>query len=104
MIQFRALGEQFDLEDLSASPVTSKVLKIASLIPLAWPFEKIAETLKGRLAADSIERIRLLLQTCIQETRAHAKDVEQLRYVSGCPGNRPVVCLKSFDHVHHDRV
>jgi len=73
----RALEQQFEMEDLSTSPVTKKVLDLVSLAPLAWPFNKIAEKLKGHLAADSIERIRLLLETCAKEILKHAKELEQ---------------------------
>lgn len=73
----RALQKQFEMEDLSTSPVTKKVLDLLSLAPLVWPFNKIAEKLKGHLAADSIERIRLLLETCAKEILKHAKKLEQ---------------------------
>jgi hypothetical protein len=74
-----ALEKQFKMEDLSASPVTKKVLGIASLVPLKWPFDKAIETLKGHLAADSLSRIRLMLETCMAEVRKHDGEIRRLR-------------------------
>ena len=67
------------MEDLSSSPVTKKLLLVVSLFPLVWPFNKIAEYLKDHLAADSEERIRLMLETCIDEIRKHEAELEQFR-------------------------
>ncbi|SRR6266436_230155 len=75
----RALEQQFEMEDLSSSPVTKKVLHLVSLFPLVWPFNKLAEALKGHLAADAVERIRLMLQTCANEISKHTKELEQFR-------------------------
>src|SRR2546426_9202123 len=53
---FDALEQQFQMEDLSVSPVTKVVLEVLSLMPLTWPFDKIVERLKRHLAADSLDR------------------------------------------------
>ncbi len=74
----RALEQQFEMEDLSVSPVTKKVVHLVSLFPLGWPFNKLAEKMKGHLYLDSIERIRLMLETCANEIAKHAKALEQL--------------------------
>jgi hypothetical protein len=78
-----ALQQQFDLEELSTSPVTKRVLAVLSVAPLGellkWPFEKLPELLQGHLASDSILKIQLLLDTCFQELRRHEKEIEQLR-------------------------
>jgi chemotaxis protein histidine kinase CheA len=79
----RALEQQFEMEDLSSSPVTKKVLHLVSLLPLVWPFTKLAETLKGHLAADALERIRLMLETCVSEISKHAKELEQVHKTIG---------------------
>jgi chemotaxis protein histidine kinase CheA len=79
----RALGQQFETEDLASSPVTKKVLHLVSLFPLVWPFNKLAEALKGRLAADALERIRLMLETCANEISKHTKQLEQFRKTIG---------------------
>src|SRR5258706_12094738 len=79
----RGLGQQFEMEDLSSSPVTKKILHLVSLLPLVWPFNKLAESLKGHLAADGLERIRLMLETCANEISKHTKELEQFRKTVG---------------------
>jgi hypothetical protein len=79
----RALEKHFEMEDLSASPVTKKLLHIVSLLPPVWPFDKIAEYLKNHLAADSEERIRLMLETCVDEIRRHEAELELFRRTKG---------------------
>jgi len=64
----RALKQQFDLEDLSKSPVLEKLASIASVLPLPYPFDKLIETIKGRLTSDALDRIELMLEACIDET------------------------------------
>lgn len=60
------------------SPVTKVVAEIVSLMPPVWPFNKAAERLKGFLAADSIERIRLMLETCLNEVLKHEKQIQEI--------------------------
>jgi len=67
------------MEDLSVSPVGMLVLDILSHIPPVWPFDKIAERLKEHLAADSLERIRLMVETCMNEVRKHDDEIRRLR-------------------------
>ncbi len=76
---FDALKSQFQMEDLSVSPVTKMVLDVISSMPLMWPFDKIIERLKAHLAADSLERMRLMLETCMNEVRKHENEIKQLR-------------------------
>jgi hypothetical protein len=78
-LQFDALRKQFELEDSAISPVTKAVLDIASLMPLTWPFDKAARRISGHLAAGSLERIRLLLEACMNELRKHEAQIQQLR-------------------------
>jgi hypothetical protein len=75
---FDALDHQFQMEDLSVSPVAKAVLALISAMP-TWPFDKIAERLKDHLAADSSERIRLMLEMCMKEVRKHGDEIRQLR-------------------------
>ncbi len=75
----RALEKQFEMEDLSVSPVTKSVLQIVSMIPLKWPFNKIAEKIKEYLGTDSKERIRLMIETCMNEVVKNAEGLEQVR-------------------------
>jgi hypothetical protein len=78
-LEFDALKKQFQLDDSSASPVTKAVLGVASLMPLTWPFDKAAKKISGHLAADSLERIRLLLEACMNEVRKHDNEIRQLQ-------------------------
>jgi hypothetical protein len=78
-LEFDALKKQFELEDVSISPVTKAVLGIASLMPPTWPFDRAAKIISGHLAADSLERIRLLLEACMNEVRKHDNEIRQLR-------------------------
>jgi len=68
----RALKQQFQLEDLSKSPVLEKLASIASAFPLPYPFDKLVEKIKGRLTSDAQERIELMLEACIDETNRQA--------------------------------
>lgn len=76
---FDALKQQLRMEDLSVSPVAKAVLDLVSLMPLKWPFDKAVEVLKGHLAADSLARIRLMLETCMTEVCKHEDEIKQLR-------------------------
>ncbi|MGC2279166.1 MAG: hypothetical protein WA603_04065, partial [Candidatus Acidiferrales bacterium] len=59
-----ALKHQFEMENLSSSPVTGRVLQIASSLPLIPPpLKQAVEWLKNRITADAAERDRLMLET-----------------------------------------
>jgi hypothetical protein len=75
----RALKQQFELEDLSRSPVSEKLASIASALPLPYPFDKLAERIKGKLASDALERIELMLEACIEETHRQAQQIGNLQ-------------------------
>src|SRR5271155_1913581 len=70
-----ALKQQFQLEDLSKSPVLEKLASIASALPLPYPFDRLLEKIKGRLTSDAQERIELMLEACIDETSRQAARV-----------------------------
>lgn len=74
----RAVKQQFELEDLSKSPVSEKLLNVASTVPLPYPFDKLVEKLKGHLASDSVERIGLMLEACIDETNRQGRRIENV--------------------------
>ena len=76
---FDALKHELQMEDLSISPVGKVALDIASSMPLIWPFDKIIQRLKGHLAADSRERMSLMLETCMSEVREHDDEIRRLR-------------------------
>lgn len=71
-----ALRGQFEMEDLSKSPMTERLLKIASYLPLG-PFDKAVGLLKNHVAAQSAERNRLLLETIADEVKIHADELER---------------------------
>lgn len=74
----RALKQQFELEDLSKSRVSETLLSVASALPLPYPFDKLAERLKEHLASNSLERIALMLEACIDETNRQARRIENI--------------------------
>jgi hypothetical protein len=72
-----ALKHQFEMEDLVISPVTGRMLQIASSLPLVSPLDKIIEWLKKHLAADAAERDRLILETIAAEVVKHGEELER---------------------------
>jgi hypothetical protein len=76
---FDALEQQFKMEDAFASPFSKAVLELASRLPLPWLLDKAVELLKQRLAADSHERIVLMLKTCMDVVRQHDEEIKRLR-------------------------
>jgi hypothetical protein len=80
---FDALEKQLQLERLSVSPVSEAMLRIASLVKVAWPFDKAVDTLKSHVAADSLEKVRLMLETCMTQVRKLDVEVGQLRARGG---------------------
>jgi hypothetical protein len=47
-------------------------------MPLKWPFDRVAKMLSGYLAEDSVARIRLMLDTCMNEVRKHEDEIRNL--------------------------
>lgn len=76
---FDALEKQLRMENLAASPAAKIVVKFLSLMPLNWPLDKVAGSLTGHLAADSVAQIRLMLETCVSEVRKHEGEIGKLR-------------------------
>jgi hypothetical protein len=76
-----ALKHRFEMEDLSTSPVTERVLQIAASLPLVSPLDKIVEWLKKHLAADAAERDRLMLETIASEVLKHAEELQRTQRV-----------------------
>lgn len=74
----KALQDRFELEDLSTSPITKVILNVVASLSFCWPFNKIAEKLKGYLDSDAAERIRLMLETCANQIRKNEKKLEIL--------------------------
>src|SRR6185437_1020562 len=74
-----ALEKQLAMEDLTISPVAKVVSRFLSLMPLKWPLDKAVATINEHIAADSLDRIRLVLKTCQEEILKHAKQLEEIR-------------------------
>ncbi|MFZ3333756.1 MAG: hypothetical protein WA197_24170 [Candidatus Acidiferrales bacterium] len=73
-----ALKHQFEMENLSSSPVTGRVLQIASSLPLIPPpLKQAVEWLKNRITADAAERDRLMLETIAAEVVKHGEELER---------------------------
>lgn len=75
---FDALDRQFGAEDISVSPVSRAVLSIASSLPLPWPIDKAVVQAKEHLGSDSIDRIRLMLETCMTEVRRQGEEIRKI--------------------------
>jgi hypothetical protein len=76
---FDALKRQDELEDSSTSPITKIVLEIASRLPLGWPFDQVIAKLKDHLAADSVDRVKIAVGTCMDEIRKHEEEIQNLK-------------------------
>jgi hypothetical protein len=75
---FDALENQLKMEDASVSPVSKIVLHIASFIPL-WPFDKVLANLKENLGADSAHRVRVMVETCMNQVRKLEDEFSRIR-------------------------
>ena len=77
-----ALKLQYEMEDLSTSPVTGRVLKIALSLPLIpTPIKKAIEWLQKRIATDAAERDRLMVETIAAEVIKHGEELERAKKV-----------------------
>jgi hypothetical protein len=75
---FDALEHQLDLEDASVSPVNKAILYVASSLPLPWPINKAVGKIREHLGSDSLDRIRIMLEVCVNELRRHDHQIEGL--------------------------
>jgi hypothetical protein len=66
---FDALEHRFEMEDTSASAISRMVLNLASHLPMPWLLSSAISEIKDHLAADGLDRIRLVLETCKSEVR-----------------------------------
>jgi hypothetical protein len=76
---FDALEHQFALEDASLSSVNRVILEISSSGLLPWPINKVMEKIRSSFNADSLDQIRLMLTTCMDEVRKHEAELKRLR-------------------------
>lgn len=77
-----ALEKHFENEDRSSDPVVQRLARLASELPLPWPADKGISWITGRLAANRIERIELMLAVIRDELRRHE---DQLQVISQAP-------------------
>jgi hypothetical protein len=78
----KALQHQFEMEDLSSSPVTGKVIRIASELPIIpSPLAKVIAWLGKSMAANAAERDHLLMETIAQEVVSHDEELERTKKV-----------------------
>jgi len=77
------LRKQFELEDLSKSPVSEVVAKVcaglAKLLPIPTPLQSVIEAVSDRINTDSVERIAIMLKTVADEVLKHDREISQLR-------------------------
>lgn len=76
---FDALAKQFEAEKISISPVSTMVCKVASSLPLLWPFDKAIKLLREHASSDSLEKVHLMLKTCMDQVRRLEGEVNSLR-------------------------
>ncbi len=64
------------MEKLSTSPVTERLLQIASVFDLGF-IGKMVGVLRGHIGAKSDERLRFLVETIANEVKAHVKLLDE---------------------------
>lgn len=74
-----ALKRHLEIEDAFVSPLAKVVLDIASSLPLVWPLNKAVEKVRSHLNADPAGRIALMLETVVNQLRAHDSDIQKFR-------------------------
>jgi len=73
-----ALRKQFEMEELSTSPITARVVQIAKRMPLPDPLKIGVDFLANHLESESVEKIRILLETVADEAVKHGKELQRL--------------------------
>jgi hypothetical protein len=77
------LRKQFELEDISKSPVTEQVVKItaelAKFLSFTSALQSILQKVGERIRTDSVERIAIMLTTVADVVLRHDRDISQLR-------------------------
>ncbi len=67
-----ALEKHLKLEDSSSTPLIPPLLRLASFMSWMWPFDKAFSFLRDRVSVDSAQRIKMMLEICMNEVRKHA--------------------------------
>src|SRR5436305_1458801 len=86
-LPYDALNKQYELEDVSASPVGRWLFTWlartpgSTLLPGPWgkAFDKVLGWIRERYSADSVARVALLLNTVVDELRRVTRTVEEMR-------------------------
>jgi hypothetical protein len=66
-----ALQKQLESEERSTDPVLSRLVNFFSCLPLGWPVSKGLSHIVGRINADRLEKIELMLKTLGEELKKH---------------------------------
>jgi hypothetical protein len=59
--------------------MSEAILRVASALPLGWPLDKAIRLLRERASADSLEKVRLMLDTCQEQVRRLEQDFAKMR-------------------------
>jgi hypothetical protein len=76
---FDAIEKHFKLEDSSTSPLIKLLLWLTSFVSWMWPFDKAFSFLKDHVSADSAQRIKVMLDACMNEVRKHDAELAAIR-------------------------
>src|ERR1700722_7132112 len=82
---FDALENRYKMEDVFASPITRKILEASSAFEFIWPLNQIVEKITGSIGADSIDRIRIGLEACMEEVRKLGAEIKRLQATPSSP-------------------
>lgn len=77
------LRKQFELEDISKSPVSEVVIRVtaelAKFLPLPPSLQSVLQKVNDRIRTEGVERIAIMLKTVADEVLKHDRDISQLR-------------------------
>lgn len=78
-----ALRKQFEMEDISKSPVSEVVIRVTSelakFVPLPPSLQTVLQKVDDRIRTDSVERIAVMLKTVADVVLKHDSDISRLR-------------------------
>jgi hypothetical protein len=77
-----AVEKQLELESQASDPVLARLAAFAEMLNLPWPVGAVAQKVLGRLAADRLEKIELMLDVLKDELR---RQENQIKALSGEP-------------------
>lgn len=78
-----ALRKQFELEDISRSPISEMLVKVSAELtkfyPLPSSLQSILQIVNDKIGTDSVERIAIMLETVANEVIKHDRNISELR-------------------------